>query len=203
MERYVETTLAPIEVDVKWIDCAANIEACKALRGRNEFWLRILAQNPPALNAGTELLGLTQRGDKPDEIPCINIFYPMVEHFAEKMHTEEVLGAAVAHEIGHMYLGNNREAHSLNGIMSGVWLEREFEEMNLGTLHFTREQGARIRTALSAAITGDRERTRNSEGAGQLRVARSLERAGPLFEQLAPPFVLAVRRVRILNQSTP
>lgn len=159
MERYVETTLAAIDIDVKWIDCAANVDACKALRVRNEFWLRILAQNPPDLNTGTELLGLTQRGDKPGEIPCINIFYPLVEKLAAKMHAEEVLGAAVAHEIGHMYLGNNREAHSLNGIMSGVWFEREFDEMSLGTLRFTRDQGERIRAALSASIIATRDRT--------------------------------------------
>lgn len=158
MERYVETTLAAIEIDVKWIDCATNINPCKLTREPNEFWLRILAQNPPNLNTATELLGVTQRGDNPGEIPCINIFYPIVEHFSEKMHTEEVLGAAVAHEIGHMYLGNNREAHSLNGIMSGVWLEREFEDMKLGTLRFTREQGEGIRRAMSSALSVSRDR---------------------------------------------
>ncbi len=155
MERYVETTLAAVEIEVKWIECSSNIEACKAVRGRNEFWLRILAQNPPDLNTGTELLGLTQRGEAAGEIPCVNIFYPMVERTAKKLHAEEVLGAALAHEIGHMYLGNNREAHSLNGIMSGVWVEREFEEMDLGTLQFTREQGERIRAAMAASNRRD------------------------------------------------
>ncbi|HUJ50173.1 MAG TPA: hypothetical protein VLW25_08225 [Bryobacteraceae bacterium] len=155
MQRYVETTLAAIDINVKWIDCAANLDACKAVRGRNEFWLRILAQNPPDLNPDTELMGLTQRGEKPGEIPCINIFYPIVERLAEKTHTEQLLGAAVAHEIGHMYLGNNREAHSLNGIMKGVWLQREFELINLGSLNFTREQGERIRAAITAGIEGN------------------------------------------------
>jgi hypothetical protein len=156
MEHYVEATLAAIDINVNWTDCAADIEACKTLRGRNEFWLRILAQSPPDLNPGRELMGLTQRGEKPGEIPCINIFYPIVERLAEKTHTEQVLGAAVAHEIGHMYLGNNREAHSLNGIMSGVWLQREFQLINLVSLKFTREQGERIRAALSTAIAGNR-----------------------------------------------
>ncbi len=156
MERYVETTLSPIDIEVRWIDCGANVEACKAGRARNEFWLRILAQSPPDLNVGTELMGFTQRGDKPGEIPCINIFYPLVEKLAEKMNTEAhlVFGAAVAHEIGHMYLGNNREAHSLNGTMCGVWTRREFELMSIDKLNFTREQGERIREAISATLTG-------------------------------------------------
>ncbi len=155
MQSYVETTLAAIEIEVKWVDCSANLEACKGLRAPNEFWLRILAQNPPDLGTGTELLGLTQRGDKPGEIPCVNIFYPLVEKLAEKMHTDAhlVLGAGVAHEIGHMHLGNNREAHSKDGIMCGVWSHREFELMSIGELNFSREQGERIRAAISSAIT--------------------------------------------------
>jgi hypothetical protein len=154
MESNVDATLASVDIGVSWIDCAANLNVCKALRGPNEFWLRVLAQNPPDLGTGTELLGLTQRGDKPGEIPVINIFYPLVEKLAEKMHIEAhlVFGAAVTHEIGHMYLGNNREAHSLNGVMCGVWTQREFELMSIGELHFTRDQGERIRAAMSLAL---------------------------------------------------
>jgi hypothetical protein len=156
MERYVEMTLAAIDLNVKWIDCVADIDACKALRGRNEFWLRILAQNPPDLTIGKELLGLTQRGDKPGEIPCVNIFYPLVEKLAEKMHIDAplIFGAGVAHEIGHMYLGTIPEAHSHFGIMCGIWSHREFELLSIGELNFTREEGERIRAAISTAIIG-------------------------------------------------
>jgi hypothetical protein len=154
MERYVETTLAAVQVDVKWIDCATNVTACQPLRGPNEFWLRILAQTPPAINGRTDLVGFTQFGDTPeDRIQCLNIFYPMVEQFSEseRADSHQVLGAAVVHEIGHLYLGRNREAHSPTGIMCGVWLHREFELLSIGELNFTQEQGARIRAAMSAA----------------------------------------------------
>jgi hypothetical protein len=154
MERHVEAMFAAIQVDVKWIDCATKVAACQPVRGPNEFWLRILTQMPPAINGRVDLLGFTQLGDTPeDKIQCVNIFYPMVEQFSEseQVDAHQVLGAAAVHEIGHLYLGRNKEAHSTTGIMCGVWLHREFELLSIGELNFTQEQGARIRAAVSAA----------------------------------------------------
>jgi hypothetical protein len=152
MERYVEATLAAIQIDVKWVDCATDVVACQALRRPNEFWVRILSQMPPAINGRIDLLGFAQFGDTPeDRIQCVNVFYPMVEQFSESERAglHQVLGAAVVHEIGHLYLGRNREAHSSSGVMCGVWLHREFELLSIGELNFTSEQGARIRAAMS------------------------------------------------------
>lgn len=154
MERYVEHTLAAIDVDVKWIDCAQNMDACKSQRGPNEFWLRILAQRPPNVNGGVDLLGFTQHGDTPaDKLQCVNIFHPMVEEISERVGSDshQVLGAAVVHEIGHLYLGTNGQAHSPTGVMRGAWSHREFELASIGELNFSREQGERIRTMMNAA----------------------------------------------------
>ena len=116
IEQYVAETLSAVQIDVVWVDCASNQTACQAPRGANEFWLRILAQMPPKVNGGIDLLGFTQHGEK-DGIQCINIFRPMVEKLSEREHAAAhlVLGAAVAHEIGHMYLGTNGQAHTASG----------------------------------------------------------------------------------------
>jgi hypothetical protein len=154
VERYVQNTLASIDVDVKWIDCAANLDACKSPRGPNEFWLRILGQMLLNTNAGTDLLGFTQHGEpRGHGIQCVNIFYPMVEQLFASVHVDShhILGAAVAHEIGHLYLGTNGQAHSRSGIMCGVWSDREMELVSIGALTFNREQGGRIRDAMRAA----------------------------------------------------
>ena len=151
MERYVEDTLASIEVDVKWVECPKNLAVCRSLREPNEFWLRILALKPPDVNPGADLLGFTQHGDAADDkIQCVNIFYPIVEQLSERTRLEPhgILGAAAAHEIGHLYLGGNSTAHSQAGIMRGVWSPREFELLKFGELKFTRQQGARIRAAM-------------------------------------------------------
>jgi hypothetical protein len=152
VEHYVENTLASIDVDVNWVDCRANLAACRAQRGPNEFWLRILAQMPPAINGAVDLLGFTQH-DQKDGIQCVNIFYPMVERLSERERTDshQVLGAAVVHEIGHLYLGTNGQAHSTAGVMCGAWSHREFELASIGELNFTREQGDLIRAAAGTA----------------------------------------------------
>lgn len=154
MERYVGATLASIQVQVNWVNCRTDLAACQAERRPNEFWLRILAQMPPKVNGGIDLLGFTQHGDQPgNAIQCINIFYPMVEKVSERQRADShnVLGAAVAHEIGHLYLGTNGEAHSASGLMCGVWSHREFELSSIGELNFSREQGAQIRAAMNLA----------------------------------------------------
>jgi hypothetical protein len=59
----------------------------------------------------------------------------------ERADSEVVFGAAVVHEIGHLYLGTNGQAHSPTGVMCGVWSHRQFELASIGELNFTREQG--------------------------------------------------------------
>jgi hypothetical protein len=152
MEKYVENTLVSIDVDVRWIECAANVEACKALRGPNEFWLRVLGQTPPS--TGPDQLGFTQPGESGGRgIQCVNVIYPMVEQLSRHTHIEAhwILGAAAAHEIGHLYLGTNDQAHSKAGVMCGIWSRREIELVSIGELNFTRGQGERIRAAMNAA----------------------------------------------------
>jgi hypothetical protein len=152
MEKHVANTLSSAGVDVKWVECSVNLEACKSLRGPNEFWLRIIADIPAA--AGTDQLGFTQRGEAGGRgIQCVNVIYPMVQKLLPHGNIEayQVLGAAVAHEIGHLYLGTNDQAHSRTGVMCGVWSWREFELASIGELNFSREQAKRIRTAMSAS----------------------------------------------------
>jgi hypothetical protein len=156
MEKYIAETFAAADVDVKWIDCAADVEACKAPRGANEFWMRILAGIPAGVEA--EQLGFAQPGEG-GGIRCVNAIYPRVRELVEhaRVDMDQMLGAALAHEIGHLYLGHNDRAHSKTGIMTGVWSMREIELANLGELRFTPEQAKRIQAAMTVnANVGDR-----------------------------------------------
>ena len=140
MKHFVENAFLPIVGRVKWIECAVEKPACEALRGANEFWLRLVAQPLPE-GQPTDTAGFTDRTG----IPCVNIFYPIVERVSKKWR-EDLLGAAVAHEIGHLYLGE--DAHSAGGIMRATWTVREIDALRGGVLGFTREQQERIRAAV-------------------------------------------------------
>jgi hypothetical protein len=57
-----------------------------------------------------------------------------------------IMGAIIAHEIGHLLLGSN--AHAAIGIMRAHWQDAELRMLSKGELLFTTEQGARMRTNL-------------------------------------------------------
>jgi hypothetical protein len=58
----------------------------------------------------------------------------------------EVLGHAIAHEIGHVLLRSS--AHDGNGLMAGVWKAREYAWIATGSMFFTREQSKRMRATI-------------------------------------------------------
>jgi hypothetical protein len=56
----------------------------------------------------------------------------------------QVLGAAIAHEIGHLFLGPN--SHSPVGVMRAGWKEQDLLEASQARLTFTNDQARLIRT---------------------------------------------------------
>ncbi len=54
-----------------------------------------------------------------------------------------VLGPAIAHEIGHLLLG--QQGHSPTGIMRAIWGRRDYEAPPLGAFKFTAEQAEQVR----------------------------------------------------------
>jgi hypothetical protein len=56
----------------------------------------------------------------------------------------QVLGVAIAHEIGHLFLGPN--SHSPAGIMRAGWKEQDLLEASQARLTFTPDQARRIQT---------------------------------------------------------
>ena len=79
------------------------------------------------------------------------VSYPMVETLTKTAGTSEsqVLGVAIAHEIGHLLLG---AAHSQTGIMCVRWRRPHFELMRTGRLLFTPEQAIQIKAEVMRRI---------------------------------------------------
>jgi hypothetical protein len=72
------------------------------------------------------------------------ISYVAVEQTANSLGADpgDLLGAAIAHEVGHLLLG---PAHSQTGIMRAHFGAREMEMVGRGELLFDADQAARIR----------------------------------------------------------
>jgi hypothetical protein len=77
------------------------------------------------------------------------VFYDRVESLSEYFSTAigQVLGGAVAHEIGHLLLPYH--AHSRSGLMRAAWVSEDFQNLARGWLLFTREQGELMRTRVA------------------------------------------------------
>lgn len=59
-----------------------------------------------------------------------------------ELSASRMLGHAIAHEIGHLLLGDN--SHSPGGIMAAPWTKHDLSQMGKGALLFTHQEVTRI-----------------------------------------------------------
>ena len=85
-------------------------------------------------------------------IRSAGVYYPAAVEAAGEhaLAAGEVLGAAMAHEIGHLVLGRN--AHSREGLMSPEWKRPQFKkQLSIGELIFTSSEEKLLRNELTLA----------------------------------------------------
>ena len=95
----------------------------------------------------TDLLGFTALDPDPARgLGRAGVYYPMVKQMASVFLMDEapILGAAIAHEIGHL-LGAD---HSLGGIMRARFSLLNMKDMDRGEFLFGRDQADRIRAVV-------------------------------------------------------
>jgi hypothetical protein len=78
------------------------------------------------------------------------VSYSRIQHLSASTsaNAEDLLGLAVAHEIGHLLFGTLD--HANQGIMRTPWRLRDLEAKAWDEFHFTKEQGKRLRRAVEA-----------------------------------------------------
>jgi len=168
---------------VRWVDCPLSAEespshpGCMNTMGSTDFTIRILtlrdsqriAIRRDALGEALECVG--------DHSGCsAYIFYRDVQELARDWDASEseILGHALAHEIGHLLLGAN--SHSSEGIMRANWGEQELSTIARAHLFFTDEQSSRMCAEVSALNSEQRHRTQNSAAEGPQEVRNSTDK---------------------------
>ena len=135
-------------IEVFWIDKGSENADNPSQPGGSidldqvNYFVRILPKSREVLK--TSALG--------EALPCkkemggcyANLFLNRVQERAEfgRIGIEEVLGHAIAHELGHLLMGFN--SHYSNGIMRAQWGPEELKQAARGDLLFTPEQVQRI-----------------------------------------------------------
>jgi len=146
-------------VEVAWLDCPTShaeeekYPACAAPMGAMAVDLRVVpAPMAERLRSNGEEAGMALPSARTGNASAAWVFYQRVEELAESevASSSQILGHAIAHEIGHLLLGPN--AHSRTGIMRGNWDRRYLQEASQGQLLFTRDQAGRIRAEVSNRI---------------------------------------------------
>jgi len=126
-----------------WVDHALSASDRRHPHHPTDSWdgthfvLRLLTQSRAgsSINAMGEALSLVE---------IANVFMNRVIEQAAigELSVSRMLGHAIAHEMGHLLLGDN--SHSTGGIMAAPWTKQDLWYMSKGALVFTHQEVTRI-----------------------------------------------------------
>ena len=96
------------------------------------------------------VLGLAFEADGKGFGSSASIFYDVVRDCAaqQREDLDQLLGAAIAHELGHLLLGTN--SHSTTGLMSAFWSRKELFVVQQRGLAFSSAEAEHVQKAVRA-----------------------------------------------------
>jgi hypothetical protein len=145
---------------VAWVDCPLSISdlvnypACQEPMGTADFVVKILsARGADQFLMNQEVMGQALQCAR-DQIGCsVYIFHRDLQEEARNAGATEsqLLGHALAHEIGHLVLGPN--SHTAIGVMRAQWRHQDLQTIAKAYLFFTDQQSRRIRGEVAVRNT--------------------------------------------------
>jgi hypothetical protein len=147
-EQMAGDVLDAAGIEITWRECP-----CPPELGPHEFWLHLLKNRPPRIRGDATGFAVLMHGQE-GAVSYAGVVWPAVEEVASSLETEisDVLGATVAHEIGHILLGS--KTHTRGGIMSSRFERAEMRMAASGELRFSPEQAQRMRANAEASRDG-------------------------------------------------
>jgi len=142
-------------VGVLWLNCplspseAKKSPICAEPCPWGRLVVRIVYDVPAGF--GTTSLGVALS----DTGIYASVFYQRVDEFAKEgiaTHSQ-ILGHAIAHEIGHLLL--DLRGHATFGIMRGQWSAQDLRSASMGALLFSSRESALIRDAATRRMRGE------------------------------------------------
>ena len=162
-ERGAATIYERAGIAIEWLDCplsskeAALYPACPIQPGPDNLITRFLPQAlAERLPRVQDRFGFAMLADDGGFAMTANVFTDTVLNIGSDRET--VLGAVVAHELGHLLLGAH--SHSQTGVMRSHWYHGELRTIAQHALSFTPGQAEQLRANI-------RSRKRRALTAGQ------------------------------------
>lgn len=147
--------LAGAGVDVKWMDCdtpfvRAADDPCVAPLEPTELAVRFVKLPPPRGKEGTVSLGYSLVDTTRRSGSLATLYVDRVARLAATCEVDMavLLGRALAHEIGHLLLGDGRHAGA--GLMRALWSRESIKGSPETKWQFSEAEGRQMRNGLRA-----------------------------------------------------
>lgn len=132
-------------IHVRWVDCSKG-SACRHQPDTNEYEISIV---PDGRTSSDLVYGVAFLGPAGEGKYC-DVFLRRIEAASERGadNVARLLGAVMAHELGHLILGSH--GHAYQGIMSGIWTQFALQRVGMGNLLFNKEEASLMRAKVEA-----------------------------------------------------
>jgi hypothetical protein len=155
-ERAAADILRHSGVDPVWVEClngqiGSGDPACASPVTPLDVVLNLLPRSmSDRLHLPNGVVGLAAQSSDSDFGYYASVFYDTVKDCVshDRQGLPELLGAAIAHEIGHLLLGTH--SHSNLGLMCGLWSGKQLVAANQGGLSFSAAETERLQSAVLA-----------------------------------------------------
>ena len=138
-------------IDISWLDCNVPNESarCNQPVTSADAILRIGAAHETSGHQFTSM-GFSLVNLSDGKAPYLSTIYAdLVASVARGagIDASELLGRAIAHEIGHLMLGTNE--HAASGLMRAIWSRAELRRGNASDWHFLASEVGAMHTAIA------------------------------------------------------
>ena len=143
----VGAILTSVGIDPIWRPC--HVSTCTGPVKPHEVVVRLVTSRPGSATGslGFSLIDVSQHAGS-----LGTIYIDRVHALATQSGVEEgdLLGRAIAHEIGHLLIGTS--GHARSGLMRAVWVTSELRRGQPSDWVFSRREGAELRRHLEERI---------------------------------------------------
>jgi hypothetical protein len=141
-------------LQTEWVDCGGSAsqsgrdERCQPLFNSMTLCVRLVSDS--GQKVPSEVLGFASLQPPPQQGVYATVFYSRVAEASAEFGVDayQVLGCAMAHELGHLLLGS--QSHTARGLMRAQWSRNDFLEAAHRSLRFSRGQGVQLQAQVEA-----------------------------------------------------
>jgi len=154
--RVAAGAIASAGVTVSWRDCSRGgaDHPCRTVRGGSDLVVRILPAGTAAAGSEDVELGYAPIDPAGRATVIATVYYDVVQRVAQRtgLNTRELLGRAIAHELGHLLL--RAPGHGPSGLMRPLWTDEELVQNRPSDWTFSDDERRQVQAAARGADAG-------------------------------------------------